>query len=78
LDSIEGLNEILLLIFDENTIEEQRDEDGDEEDFVALKENIEEDNEFCEQLLEHCHDKNLLVKFCMQRKEEYNTILQNY
>jgi hypothetical protein len=47
--------------------------------FLRLsKENIEENNEFCEQLIEHCHNKDFLVEFCMQRKEEYNIILQNY
>jgi hypothetical protein len=51
---IEGLKETLLLKSDENTTKEKRAEDSDEESFVALKENIEEDNEFCEQLLEHC------------------------
>jgi hypothetical protein len=78
LDPIEDLRETLLPKPIENTIGEQKDEDSDEESFEALKENIEEDNEFCEQLLEHCHNKDFLVKFCMQRREEYNTILQNY
>jgi hypothetical protein len=73
---IEGLRETLLLKYDENTIREQED-DSNEESFECLKENIEEDNEFCEQLLEHC-DKDFLVRFCIQRKEEYDTILWNY
>jgi hypothetical protein len=49
--------------------------DDDEESYQALKEILEEDNEFCEQLLENYHNKYLLVGFCMHRREEYNTIL---
>jgi hypothetical protein len=48
LDPIEYLRETLLQRPIENTIGEQKDEDDDEEIFEALKENIEEDNEFCE------------------------------
>jgi hypothetical protein len=78
LDPIEFLNETLLLNSYENKIEERGDKDSDEEGFTSLEENIEEDNEFFEQLLKHCNDKNFLVKFCTQRKEEYTTFLQNY
>jgi hypothetical protein len=73
------LKETLLLKSDESTVEEEEiEDDSNEESFECLKENIQEDNEFCEQLLEHCHNKDFLVKFCVQRKEEYNVILQNY
>jgi hypothetical protein len=76
---IEGLKETLLLKYDESTFEEEEiEDDSNEESFECLKENIQEDNEFCEQLLEHFHDKDFLVKFCVQRKKEYNAILQNY
>jgi hypothetical protein len=77
LDPIKGLKETLLPKSIEKTIEEQRVEGSDEEGFTLLKESIEEDNEFCEQLIEYFH-KYFLVEFHMQRKEEYNTIIQNY
>jgi hypothetical protein len=50
----------------------------DEESCQALKESIEEHNEFCEELVEHCHDEYFLVGICIQRREEFDTILQNY
>jgi hypothetical protein len=78
LDPIKYLRETLLPKPIKNTIREKKVEDSDEESFEALKENIEEDNEFCEQLIEHCHNKDFLVRICMQRRKEYNTILQNY
>jgi hypothetical protein len=73
------LKETLLLKSDESTFEEEEiEDDSNEESFECLKENIQEDDELCEQLLEHFHDKDFLVKFCVQRKKEYNAILQNY
>jgi hypothetical protein len=53
---------------EENTIGEKED-DSDEESFANLKENIEEENWLCKQLIEDC-DKDLLVKLFVQRKEE--------
>jgi hypothetical protein len=72
------LKETLLLKSDEETTKETRSKESDEEIFMVLKENIEEDNEFCEQLLEHCRDEEFLVSFCIQRREEYNIVFQNY
>jgi len=43
-----------------------------------FKEIIAEYYEFCEQLIEIYPNKDFLVKFCEQREEEYDTILQNY
>jgi len=63
------LKETLLIKFDESTFEEgDIEDDSNEESFKCLKENIQEDDEFCEQVLEHCHNKEFLVKFCVQRK----------
>jgi hypothetical protein len=51
------LKETLLLKYDESTIEEEEiEDDSNEESFECLKENIQEDNELCEQLLEHFHE----------------------
>jgi len=73
------LRQKLLLKSDESTIVEYKIEDNsNEEMFECLKENIQEENEFCEQLLEYCHNKDILVRFCVQRKEEYDVVLQNY
>jgi hypothetical protein len=68
-DLIEGLKETLLLKSDESTIEEEEiEDDSNEENFECFKENIQEDNELCEQLLEHCHNKDFLVKFLCAKK----------
>jgi hypothetical protein len=64
---IVDLKEILHRKSNEITTLEKED-DSNEESFECLKENIQEDNEFCEQLLGHCHNKNFLVRFYVQRK----------
>jgi hypothetical protein len=48
LDPIKYLRETLLPKPIKNTIREKKAEDSDKESFETLKENIEEDNEFCE------------------------------
>jgi len=69
LNHIEILRETLLPNPIENLVEEEEVEnDSDEEGFEYLKNNIQEENEFCKQLLEHFHDKDFLAKFCVQRK----------
>jgi hypothetical protein len=78
LDPIEGLRETLLPEFVETTVERQEVDNNNEESFECLKESTEEDYEFCEQLIELCPDKDFLVKFCQQREEEYDAILENY
>jgi hypothetical protein len=50
----------------------------DEESFQALKESIEEDNKFFQWLVEHCHNVDSLVGICIQRREEFDAILQDY
>jgi hypothetical protein len=63
LDPIEGLRETLLPEFVETTIERQEVDKSNEESFEFLKESIEEDEEFCEKLIELCPDKDFLVSF---------------
>jgi hypothetical protein len=72
------LRETLIPYFFETTVERQEVDNNNEENFECLKESTEEHYEFFEQLIEHCHDKEFLVKFCQQREEEYDTILENY
>lgn len=62
----------------EQTTKDYCDDVLDEESYQELKESIEEDNEFHEQLVEHCHDEDLLVGLSIERREEFDTILQNY
>jgi hypothetical protein len=73
------LNETLLLKSSESAVEEEEiEDDSNEENFECFKENIQEYNELCKKLLEHFHNKYFFVKFFVQRKEEYNAILQSY
>jgi hypothetical protein len=53
-------------------------DNNNEEIFECLKESIEEDYEFCEKLIELCPNKVFLVKFCQQREEKYDSILEKY
>jgi hypothetical protein len=50
----------------------------DEEIYQLLKEIIEEDNEFCGQLVEHFHIKYFMVSLYIQMREEFDTIFQYY
>jgi hypothetical protein len=44
----------------------------------CLKQSKDEDFEFCEQLMKLCPDKDFLVKFCSQREEELDSIIDDY
>jgi hypothetical protein len=68
LNPIKGLKETLLPKSIEDLIEEKRDDSGDEECFTLLKESIEEDNEFCEQLMENYHKASWLSSACKEKK----------
>jgi hypothetical protein len=72
------LREKLLPEFVETTIEKQEADNNNEESFESLKESIEEDDEFCEQLMKFFPDKEFLVKFFQQREEEYDSIIDDY
>jgi hypothetical protein len=78
LDPIEVLRETLLLEFVETKIERQKVDKSNEESFECLKEIIEEDDEFCEQLIEIFPKRDFLVKFYQQREDECDSILNNY
>jgi hypothetical protein len=64
LDPIEGLRETLLPKFFETIIERQEVDKSNEESFEFLKESIEGDEEFCEQLIEICSNTDFLDSFC--------------
>jgi hypothetical protein len=78
IDPIECLRGTLLREFVETTVEKQEVDNTNEENFEHLKQSRDEDFEFFEQLMRLCPDNDLLVKFCQQREEELDAIIDYY